>query len=109
MMSGSWIQLEASDGHVFNAWRAAPAGPAKAGVVILQEIFGVNDHIRHVVEEYAGRGYLALAPALFDRVRRDVELDYTDFAPGREIVEALGLDHITLDLAASIGAVRSAG
>lgn len=109
IMSGSWIDVEAADGHTFRAWRAAPEGPPKAGLVILQEIFGVNDHIRHVVEEYARRGYLALAPALFDRVRRNVELDYTDFAPGREIVDALGLDEITLDLEAGIGAVRNAG
>lgn len=108
-MSGSWIDLKAADGHTFKGWQASPAGPAKAGLVVLQEIFGVNEYIRQVVDEYAERGYLAVAPALFDRVRRDVELDYTNFAPGREIVDALGLDQVTLDLQASIEAVRSAG
>ena len=69
-----YTRLMARDGHEFNAWRAAPAGAPRGAVIILQEIFGVNAHIRAVTESYAAEGYLAIAPCLFDRVRRDLEL-----------------------------------
>jgi carboxymethylenebutenolidase len=74
---GAAVTLEASDGHRFDAYQAFPAGPARGGVVILQEIFGVNRHIRALVDEYAAAGYAAVAPAVFDRARRGVELGYT--------------------------------
>ena len=69
-------QLQASDGHKFDAYIAQPSGEPKAGVVVLQEIFGVNAHIRSVADRFARAGYLAIAPALFDRAQRDVELAY---------------------------------
>ena len=69
-------QLQAADGHKFDAYIAQPSGEPKAGVVVLQEIFGVNAHIRSVADRFARAGYLAIAPALFDRAQRDVELAY---------------------------------
>lgn len=69
-------QLEAGDGHKFVAYIAQPARDPKGGVVVLQEIFGVNLHIRLATDTFAQAGYLAIAPALFDRVERDVELGY---------------------------------
>lgn len=60
-----------------SAYLAEPAGTPKGGVVVVQEIFGVNIHIREVCDEFAADGYLAVAPALFDRIQRDVELGYT--------------------------------
>ena len=71
-------ELKATDGFTFNAYQARPTGDIKAGVVVIQEIFGVNRHIRAVCDSYAGAGYLAIAPQIFDRVERDVELGYTD-------------------------------
>jgi carboxymethylenebutenolidase len=73
---GNTIELKASDGHKLAAYRAEPEGTARGCVLVIQEIFGVNPHIRAVCDDYAREGYLALAPALFDRVQRGVELGY---------------------------------
>lgn len=67
-------QLQAADGHKFDAYIAQPSGEPKAGIVVLQEIFGVSAHIRSVADDFARAGYLTIAPALFDRVERNVEL-----------------------------------
>ncbi len=72
---GSMIELTAGDGHRLGAWRAGP-DDARAGLVLVQEIFGVNGHIRQTCEAFAAEGYLVLAPALFDRVEAAVELGY---------------------------------
>jgi len=84
---GSMIELQAADGHKLAAYRAAPAGKPRGAVVVIQEIFGVNSHIKSVADGYAADGYLAIAPAQFDRVQRTVDLGYTpeDIAKGREI------------------------
>src|SRR5215475_11007807 len=71
-----WVELTASDGHKLKAWRAAPSGKPKAALVVIQEIFGVNHHIRNVTERFAKEGYLAIAPAMFDRYERDFETGY---------------------------------
>jgi carboxymethylenebutenolidase len=83
---GTTISLAATDGHKLSAWRAGPDG-APHGLVVVQEIFGVNHHIRNVADRFAAAGYLCVAPALFDRVRPGVELGYTpdDIAKGREL------------------------
>lgn len=70
------IKLTASDGFEVGAYEATPAGAAKGAVVVIQEIFGVNRHIQEVADGYAAAGYHALAPKLFDRVERDIELGY---------------------------------
>ena len=69
-------QVRAADGYAFGVYEALPSGEPKGGVVVIQEIFGVNAHIREVADSYAAEGYAALAPALFDRVERGVELGY---------------------------------
>ena len=66
---GETVKLTADDGHSFDAYVARPAEQPKAGLVVVQEIFGVNAHIRAVADGYAADGYLAVAPALFDRIR----------------------------------------
>ena len=73
---GEHVKLTAADGHELGAYVARPEGEPVAGLVVLQEIFGVNAHIRSVADGYARDGFLAVAPALFDRVERDVELGY---------------------------------
>ena len=83
---GTTIQLTAADGHQFSAYRAGPDNAAKA-LVIVQEIFGVNHHIRNVCDRFAAQGYLVIAPALFDRAMPGSELGYTaeDVAKGRDL------------------------
>lgn len=97
---GETLKLSASDGFELGAYRAKPAGERRGGVVVVQEIFGVNGHIRDVVERYAERGYEAIAPALFDRLRPGIELDYDEagISEGREHVAALGWEKPMLDV-----------
>jgi carboxymethylenebutenolidase len=102
--------LTAADQHQLDAYEVHPDG-ATAAVIIVQEIFGVNAHIRSVVDRYAAMGYHTIAPALFDRVKPGVELEYTPegVAQGREIRAGLEWDDSMLDLAAAVGAVSSTG
>ncbi len=86
--------LTAADGHTFSAYRAGPDGSPKGAVVVIQEVFGVNAHIRDVVDRFAAAGYLALAPAIFDRIERGVELDYN--AEGIEKGRALAWQQLTI-------------
>lgn len=105
------LTLTAADGHKFAAYLAQPEGRPKGGVVVIQEIFGVNDHIRAVADDYAAQGYLAVAPALFDRVGPGIELGYTeaDVARGREVRRQVKNEDALLDIAAAAETVRSAG
>ena len=75
---GQFINLKASDGFTVPAYLAQPEGKPRAAVVVVQEIFGVNSHIRSVADKLAAEGYLALAPATFERVKPGVELGYTE-------------------------------
>ena len=75
---GQFINLTAADGFGFSAYVAQPQGTPKAAIVVLQEIFGVNSHIQSVTDRFAAQGYLAIAPATFERVKTGVELGYTD-------------------------------
>lgn len=108
---GQNIQLTASDGHSFSAYRAEPSGKPKGGVVVIQEIFGVNAHMREVADGYAKAGYLAITPALFDRKQRGLELGYDekDIATGRDIAFPLGFDAPTLDMQAAAAAAKEGG
>ncbi len=105
--------LTAADGHSFEAYEAIPAGEIKGGVVVIQEIFGVNQHIREVVDGYAKDGYAAIAPALFDRVETSVELGYedeADFNKGLEIAfQKLQIDDALSDVQACVKALASHG
>jgi carboxymethylenebutenolidase len=100
----SWIELTADDGHRFASWVAEPLGKARGAVVVAQEIFGVNAHIRAVTESYAADGYLAVAPALFDRAQRGFETGYTpeDIATARKVMQGLTIDDAMKDLAATL-------
>ncbi|HEY5971295.1 MAG TPA: dienelactone hydrolase family protein [Pseudoxanthomonas sp.] len=90
---GNWIDLDTMHGPIA-AWRAEPAGKPCGAIVAIQEIFGVNAHIRSVVEGFADEGYVALAPAYFDVLERGVELDYdaAGVAKGRDLITRLGLE-----------------
>jgi carboxymethylenebutenolidase len=106
---GHNIQLSAADGHVLAAHRAEPAGKPRGGIVVIQEIFGVTRHIRDVAEQYAAAGYLAVAPALFDRVEREVDVPYSDSQKGFGYVTALNKAKVMLDIQAAADHVKQAG
>ena len=108
---GKMIELTASDGHKLAAYRADPAGKPRGGIVVIQEIFGVNSHIKQVADGYAADGYVAIAPAMFDRVQKNVDLGYTpeDIAKGREIRGKVTNDMAVKDAEAAVKAASSAG
>ncbi len=105
---GETIRLtNRTDGAQFAAWRAAPPDARRGGLVVIQEIFGVNDHIRRVADGYAADGYEVLAPSLFDRLEPDFEAGYdaAGVAAGRRLSEATPWDQVAEDLTAAIEAL----
>ncbi len=108
---GATTRGRAADGHELSIYRAEPAGRARGGLVVAQEIFGVNSHIRAVCDDFAAEGYLAVAPALFDRVERGIELGYQsdDIARGRAIREKVSLEDAQADVEAAAAEVAGAG
>ena len=111
---GQWLNLAAADGFRLQAYRADPpagGGQPRGGLVIVQEIFGVNSHIRSVCDGYAQDGFVAIAPALFDRVQRGVNLGYgpEDIARGRELKAHAKTNHALSDIAAARATVAPAG
>jgi carboxymethylenebutenolidase len=108
---GQWLNLTAADGFRLAAYRADPAGQPRGGLIVVQEIFGVNSHIRAVCDGFAADGYAAIAPALFDRSERSVDHGYTpeEVARGRELKARAGTDAALLDVAAAREAAAAAG
>jgi carboxymethylenebutenolidase len=107
----STLQLRAADGNVLSAYLVKPAGPLRGAVVVIQEIFGVNSHIRRVAEQYAAEGYLTVAPAMFDRLQKGIELGYgePDIEAGRALMSKTTPEGVLADVNAAIGAVARAG
>ncbi len=110
----NFIELTATDGFTFPVYQARPPGPTRGAVVVLQEIFGINAHIRAVADGYAKLGFLALAPATFHRVRAGVELAYSpeDISAGvalKAAVEALPAPGVMRDIQAAVEHATSAG
>jgi len=105
---GDRIQLKSSDGHELSAYVALPSPRAVAGLVVLQEAFGVNRHIRAVADSYASDGFLAIAPALFDRLERDVQLGYdgSELQKGLTLARSTDPDHAVKDIAAALAYLR---
>ncbi len=108
---GEMTTLMARDGHEFNAWLAPASGTPRGAIVLSQEIFGVNRHIRGLVDGFAGDGYLTIAPCLFDRIRRGIELGYSDeeTQEGRGYRLQIPREKTLLDLAACVNVVKHAG
>ena len=103
----TFVNLTAADGFVLPAYVAQPSGTPKGGVVVVQEIFGTNSHIRSVADGYAAAGYLAVAPAMFHRVQPGVDLGYTaeDIQAGialKAAAEAQGVPTLMLDVQAAV-------
>ena len=97
-----WTSLETPTGRI-RAWRADPPTPPRGALVVVQEIFGVNAHIRDICKTFADHGYVAMAPAFFDHFEHDVQLRYDPegVAHGRELVERLGFDRAVEDVHAT--------
>jgi carboxymethylenebutenolidase len=100
---GTQLELSAADGATIGAYRVQPSTQARAGLVLVQEIFGVNGHIRGVAEGFAREGYDVIVPQFFDRIEREVELGYDEagVAKGLALVTQLGLDKPLLDITAA--------
>jgi dienelactone hydrolase len=108
---GKQFTLTTTDKHSLGAYRADPAGTPKGGMVVVQEIFGVNHHIRAVCDRLAALGYVAVAPAVFDRFVRDFESGYTpdEIAHARSYLGNLNWDHMMADVAAAQGDLKGTG
>jgi len=108
---GKFVRLTAADNHGFNAYRADPSGTPKGAVLVIQEIFGVNHHIRADCDKFAAKGYVAIAPSLFDRVDVGVEYGYTpaDIEKGRAIMQKIDLNKALEDCKAALPLAKAAG
>lgn len=107
---GEMVTLTAEDGHKLGAYRARPAGAPRGALIVIQEVFGVNAHIKQVTDGFAADGYVTLAPALYDRVERDYATGYgeQDIPRGRAVREKVGWDNMVKDVrAAAREAARS--
>ena len=108
---GEMIRLTSADNHEFDAYKAVPSGTPKGGICVIQEIFGVNAHIKEVVDGFAADGYLAIAPSVYDRVERMANLGYSpeDMQAGRDLRAKVGDDGPMIDIAATVQELQSAG
>ena len=91
----------AKDGHIVDLYVAKPKSEAVATVIVLQEIFGITEHIQAICQQYATHGYLAIAPALFDRIKKNIVLDYSSIEEGRDYKMQLQDEQVLLDIAAA--------
>lgn len=103
------VQLKAADGHVLDAVLARPDGRPRGGVVVVQEVFGVNRHVRGVAQQYAAAGYLAIAPAMFDRAQKHVDIPYAGIAAAIALMNQAKPELALLDMRAAIDTVAAAG
>ena len=108
---GSMIELKAADGHKLAAYRADPQGKPRGAVVVIQEIFGVNSHIKSVADSYAKDGWLAIAPAMFDRAQRSYDTGYSqpEIQAGVAVMQKLDWKLTLLDTTAAIETAKAAG
>ena len=108
---GTKLTLTASDGHIMDAYRADPAGDVTGQLVVIQEIFGVNSHVRGVCDRFADAGYIALAPAMFDRLEKNFEVGYEpdDVATGRDLKDKASYDDAIKDVQAAVDALKGEG
>jgi carboxymethylenebutenolidase len=108
---GQSIHLPTAGTQCIGAYLARPEGKPRGGIVVIQEIFGVNAHMRRVVDGFAASGYTAIAPAFFDHLETGVELGYDEegYARGKQLTGELGLDRALEDVASAAEAIASAG
>ena len=111
MTMGAFTTIMARDGHEFQAWLAAAPARPRGAVVVIQEIFGINAYMRAVTDGFAAAGYTAIAPSLFDRVRRGIQLGYGDAErqEGAGYMKQLVTETTMKDVAAAVAVVRNSG
>jgi len=109
--TGEQIRLNTAGMQCIGAYLAKPSGKPKGGIVVVQEIFGVNSHVRAVADGFAAAGYVAIAPAFFDHIESDVELDYApaSFARGKQLASDVGIERALEDVASAADSIKSAG
>ncbi len=105
------IELTAADGNTLSAYRADPSDTPKGAVVVLQEVFGIDPHIKKVTENFAAQGYVAIAPALFDRVKKNVELGYDEagLAAALDLKNQVKTTDAIADIQAAVDSVKDTG
>lgn len=105
------IELTSGDGHRFSAYRADPDGTPKGAVVVVQDSYGINPDIRKITDAFAAKGYLAIAPSLFDSVKTDVALGYDEdgLAQGLELTRQVGTERAIGDIQEAVNTVKGAG
>jgi carboxymethylenebutenolidase len=108
MSKGRDIELEAPDGHRLAAYHVRPEGEAIGGLVVVQEIFGVNEHIRAVAEQYAAEGFETIAPSMFDRVEPGFRIPYSEIPKGIEVMQKLHWDDVMTDVRTAMNALEDA-
>lgn len=106
MSNDKTIQLSAADNHRFNAFLAEPEGESQAGLVILQEIFGVTEHMKNVARRFAKQGYRVIVPALFDRAAPNSVLPYSDTIKGRALASQCQPTEVLKDIKAAAERVK---
>ena len=108
---GEMLTLSSEDGHRLGAYRASPSGTPRGALVVVQEIFGVNSHIRKVTDGFAAEGYVSLAPALFDRVEPDFQTGYAqdDIERGRAVRGKITVDQLVMDTRAAVKELQKTG
>ena len=106
---GKMIKLKARDGHELDAYLAEPKSKVRGGIVVVQEIFGVNAHIKRVADQYAAEGYRAIAPAMFDRIKRGITVPYSDIQQGIAYMQQLKWPDTLADVEAAAAVVHDSG
>jgi carboxymethylenebutenolidase len=106
---GQMHELKAADGHRFVAYAAEPPGPARGGLVIIQEIFGLTGQMQRCADRYALAGYATVVPALFDRKERGVQIGYGEFQRGGTLAMSIPEDQVQADVMACRDFVAGAG
>ena len=106
---GKMVKLKAKDGHELDAYVAEPKGTPRGGIVVVQEIFGVTDHIKRVADQYAAEGFKAIAPAMFDRIEKNITLPYTEIQKGIGYMQQLKWPNTLADLDAAADYIRNTG
>jgi len=107
----AWIELKPEGAGPIRAWRADPSGASRGGIVVIQEIFGVNSHVRDVTDRFAAEGYLAVAPAIFEHIEPNFEVGYDAQARERgfAIMNKVDREQILRDAAAAIAVAKEGG
>src|SRR5690606_7457142 len=112
-MTGEMIRVTSRDGFEFDAWRVTPQGTRKGGVIVIQEIFGLSDHVKEMAERFGAAGYEAIAPSMFDRAARGFVVQAKDVAQGlargRSLAMGNGPENAVNDMGGVFDVLKASG